>query len=54
MKIESQMDVVMENFLIKLLGIPWLHELDGGNLLSGKFLCCYVNCPGCWDILVIP
>ena len=25
-----QTDVVMPNFLIKLLGISWLHELDGG------------------------
>ena len=30
MKIESPMDAVAENFLIKLLGISWLHELDGG------------------------
>ena len=44
---------LQKNFTIELLGISWLHELDGKNLLSGKFLHCCVNYPSCWDILVI-
>ena len=54
MKIESRMDAVAENFPIKLLGISWQHELDGGNLQLGKFLHCYVSYPSCWNIIVIP
>ena len=46
------MDVVVKSLLqiisqSELLGSSWLHEMDGGNLLTGKFLQGYAYYPSC-------
>ena len=35
----------------KMLENSGLHEIEGRNLMTGKFLWGYGNCPGSWSIL---
>ena len=51
------MKMLVTNTMVKipdeLLGNSWLHEVDGGNFLMGKFLEAMVTTLVVWDILVI-